>query len=130
MKDIKLPFQIGEQYEIWEFDLEVLAADKIRGYDSYYYTKDISFYGLKPARTELIFSLDILEAVILSFASPEISYELSKTLNIQEKYSSRQGLEFAPKIVICIVESTKSVHLLYGKKSIVLNLISNLRVET
>ncbi len=127
MKDIKLPFLIGEQYEIWEFDLEVLAADKIRGYDSYYYTKDISFNGLKPVRTELIFGLDVLEAVILSFEPLEISYELRKTLVMQHKYSSTQDLEIAPKIIICIVESTKSVYLLYGKRSIVLQLIPNLR---
>lgn len=127
MKDIKLPFLIGEQYEIWEFDLEVLAADKIRGYDSYYFIKEISFYGLKPAQTELIFSLDILEAVILSFEPLEISYELRKTLVMQHKYSSTQDLEIAPKIIICIVESTKSVYLLYGKRSIVFQLIPNLR---
>lgn len=127
MKDIKLPFQIGEQYEIWEFDLEVLAADKIRGYDSYYFIKEISFYGLKPAQTELIFSLDILEAVILSFEPLEISYEIRKTLVMQHKYSSTQDLQIAPKIIICIVESTKSVYLLYGKRSIVLQLIPNLR---
>lgn len=127
MKDIELPFQIGEQYEIWEFDLEVLAADKIRGYDSYYFIKEISFYGLKPAQTELIFSLDILEAVILSFEPLEISYELRKTMVMQHKYSSTQDLEIAPKIIICIVESTKSVYLLYGKRSIVLQLIPNLR---
>lgn len=127
MKDINLPFQIGEQYEKWEFDLDTFVADKIRGYESYSFIKEISFYGLKPTQTELIFSLDILEAVILSFEPLEISYELRKTLVMQHKYSATQDLDSAPKIIICIVESTKSVYLLYGKRSIVLQLIPNLR---
>lgn len=131
MKDINLPFQIGEQYEIWEFDLEVLAADKIRGYDSYYYTKDISFNGLKPARTELIFGLDVLEAVILSFEPPEISYTLRKTLLMKREeifnFSSIQTADIPQKIVICIMKSTKFAHLLYGKKPIISQLINNLR---
>lgn len=131
MKDIKLPFQIGEQYEIWEFDLEVLAANKMRGYDSYYYTKGISFYGLKPARIELIFGLDVLEAVILSFEPPETSYTLRKTLLIKREeilnFSSIQTADIPQKIVICIMESTKFVYLLYGKKPIISQLITNLR---
>lgn len=127
MKNINLPFQIGEQYEKWEFDLEILAADRIRGKDSYYYTKNISFYGLKPAKTELIFGLDVLEAVILSFELLEISYILRKTLFMPCRYWSAQNLDTSPNIVIYIIEFNKAVHILYGKKPIVVRVLSKLR---
>ncbi len=37
MKNTFLPFQIGEQYENWEFDLEYQNEEKIKGFDSYLY---------------------------------------------------------------------------------------------
>ena len=68
MKNIDLPFQIGEHYENWEFDLEVLDVERIKGYDSYIYIREIVFLGAIPRYVELIFSWDILEAVILVFS--------------------------------------------------------------
>lgn len=35
MKNIYLPFQIGEEYENWEFDMEYLDEEKIKGFDGY-----------------------------------------------------------------------------------------------
>lgn len=60
-----LPFQISEQYETWEFDLEILEPDKIKGFDSYLYLKNFKFLEAIPVQTELIFSLDILQLVIM-----------------------------------------------------------------
>lgn len=68
MKPIELPFEIGREYENWEFDLEVLDVERMKGYDSYIYIKEIVFLGAIPRYVELIFSWDILEAVILVFS--------------------------------------------------------------
>lgn len=66
MKNNYLPFQIGEQYENWEFDLEYLQEEKIPGYDSYLYLWKKLFLHITPSRIELIFSLDILQVVIMT----------------------------------------------------------------
>lgn len=49
MKTDALPFQLGMQYENWEFDLEPLK-DRIDGYDSYIYLKEISILGVNPKK--------------------------------------------------------------------------------
>ena len=67
MNDIYLPFQIGEQYENWEFDLDYLNEEKIKGFDSYLYLWQRAFLYLVSSRIELIFALDILEVVIIRF---------------------------------------------------------------
>lgn len=63
-----LPFQLGMQYENWEFDLEPIK-DRISGYDSYIYLKEISILGAKSKRIELIFYWEILIGIILEFNS-------------------------------------------------------------
>ena len=78
MESEKLPFQIGEQYEKWEFDLEVLQ-DRINGYDSYKYIgiEFNSFLNYLPDETELIFNLDVLECVLFIFKNKnEHFYEI------------------------------------------------------
>lgn len=65
MNDKNLPFKIGEQYENWEFDLDCCSQDRIKGLDSYIYIRDLIFLGVKVNYVELIFSLDILQAVML-----------------------------------------------------------------
>lgn len=98
MKNQDLPFQIGGHYENWEFDLEVLDIERIKGYDSYIYIREIIFLGAIPRYVELIFSWDILEAVILVFSfnnSSEVN-NFKKSLdglNIQNlKYKSNNQL--------------------------------------
>lgn len=73
MKPIELPFEIGREYENWEFDLEVLDVERMKGYDSYIYIKEIVFLGAIPRYVELIFSWDILDAVILVFSFSDSS---------------------------------------------------------
>ena len=36
MKNKYLPFQIGQEYENWEFALEFSDEEKIKGFDSYF----------------------------------------------------------------------------------------------
>ena len=66
MKKDKLPFQIGKHYENWEFDLEPSDMERILGFDSYFYIRELSFLGIIPRYTELVFCWDILKVVILT----------------------------------------------------------------
>jgi|GEM_PF-876166 len=68
MKNKDLPFSIGEHYENWEHNLEILDVEEvIRGYDSYVYLGEIKFLGIVPQQTELVFLWDYLQAVIFTF---------------------------------------------------------------
>ena len=66
MKKDKLPFQIGKHYENWEFDLEPSDVERILGFDSYVFIREISFLNIIPRYTELVFCWDILKVVILT----------------------------------------------------------------
>ena len=66
MKNNKLPFQIGKHYENWEFDLEPSDMERILGFDSYVFIREISFLNIIPRYTELVFCWDILKVVILT----------------------------------------------------------------
>ena len=66
MKNNKLPFQIGKHYENWEFDLEPSDVERIIGFDSYFHIRELSFLGIIPRYTELVFCWDILKVVILT----------------------------------------------------------------
>ena len=66
MKNNKLPFQIGNHYENWEFDLEPSDVERILGFDSYVFIREISFLNIIPRYTELVFCWDILKVVILT----------------------------------------------------------------
>lgn len=72
MKNKDLPFKIGENYENWEFDLEILDVERIKGYDGYIYIREIVFLGAIPRYVELIFLIDLLQIVIFN-------YELQKS---------------------------------------------------
>lgn len=74
MKKNDLPFEIGKDYENWEFDLDVIYNDTIPMYDSYLYVGTVKkFLNNLPDRTELIFHWDRLEIVILTFLHLEIN---------------------------------------------------------
>ena len=66
MKKDKLPFQIGKHYENWEFELEPSDVERIIGFDSYFHIRELSFLGIIPRYTELVFCWDILKVVILT----------------------------------------------------------------
>lgn len=68
MKKFNLPFEIGQDYEVWEFDVEVIDVERIPNYDSYMYLGEIKrCLNYISDRTELIFYWDRLEIVILTF---------------------------------------------------------------
>lgn len=57
-----LPFQLGMEYENWEFDLEPIG-DRIKGCDSYRYINSFTLPGTKIRSIELIFQFDLLMVV-------------------------------------------------------------------
>ena len=84
MKKDKLPFQIGKHYENWEFDLEPSDMERILGFDSYFYIREISFLNIIPRYTELVFCWDILKVVILTvdFETLEQLHQLRDILDL------------------------------------------------
>lgn len=78
MKKPSIPFKLGMGYENWEFDLEILP-DRLEGYDSYRYIGNNfnNFLNYPTEETELIFSFEILVAVIIKFKGV-LSFDVSE----------------------------------------------------
>lgn len=87
MKNIDLPFKLGEHYEKWEFDLEILSVERIKGYDSYTYLREIQIFDKKADYVEMIFLFDFLEFVILTFSFKTEIELLQFTIKIKNEYS-------------------------------------------
>lgn len=77
MKELNIPFKLGMQYDNWEFDLEVVQ-ERLQGYDSYIYIgkKFNKFLNNSKFKTELIFSFDTLEAVLMTFKNSDSDYNV------------------------------------------------------
>ncbi len=87
MENDILPFQIGKQYENWEFDLEIMDVERIPNYDSYLYIGEVkNFLNFFSDKTELIFHWDRLEAVILTFFNMEMKIIEEIKDNLKYKY--------------------------------------------
>ena len=100
MKNQNLPFQIGEHYENWEFDLEILDVERIKGYDGYIYIREIVFLGAIPRYVELIFLIDLLQIVIFNYELQKS--DLRKIIeNLDEKLMLKNRLD---KIVIYSID--------------------------
>jgi hypothetical protein len=99
-----LPFSIGEQYENWEFELEILP-ERIKGYDSYLYVGNN--FNLKKSKDkyELLFSLDVLVAVIIFFE--------------REKNTSKIKLSFLIDTCYRTLLLNNRIILIYGKPCLV-----------
>ena len=136
MKQLNIPFKLGMQYDNWEFDLEV-TKDRIEGCDSYIYKgkKFNKFLNYSKYKTELIFSLDILEAVLISFENSNSDYnELSEIVNLKLNCFS-ETLEnnevkicrFVTKLnEVWILKTTSNLYFLVSNNSYSMNLISTL----
>lgn len=85
MRNLPYPFKLGEQYETWEFDLEIMDKERIEGCDSYIYLGNISLFGENAEYIEMIFSMDILIAVYIKF-NPIIFRYLIKNKEIINNY--------------------------------------------
>jgi len=116
MEKINLPFLIGEGYEKWEFELDVLP-DKIKGFDSYRFIgKNLNKYlNYLPDEVELIFNLDILEMVILKFENKEVQF-------FEDITNKTNKFDFTEVEVKCHYLNN-SVFIIYGKMKLLNKLV-------
>lgn len=136
MKQLNIPFKLGMQYDNWEFDLEV-TKDRIECCDSYNYTgkKFNKFLNYSKYITELIFNLDILEAVLISFENSNSDYnELSEIVNLKLNCFSETLENNEVKICrfvtksneVWILKTTSNLYLLVSNIKYSLDIINSL----
>ena len=121
MKNNKLPFQIGNHYENWEFDLEPTEKERILGFDSYIYFRELLFLGVIPRYVELIFSWDILKVVLftvdfktkqdLELFKDSLSLEFRKSNQFYIKHQLIERFELAKSIELWLVNLQDSYRL-------------------
>ncbi|WP_282787752.1 hypothetical protein [Flavobacterium croceum] len=136
MKQLNIPFKLGMQYDNWEFDLEV-TKDRVQGFDSYIYTgkKFNKFLNYSKYKTELIFNLDVLEAVLILFESSNSDFnELSEIVNLKLNclYETLENSEvkicrFVTKLnEVWILKTKSNLYVLVCKNKYSINVISTL----
>lgn len=136
MKQLNIPFKLGMQYDNWELDLEV-TKDRIDGCDSYIYTgkKFNKFLNYSKYKTELIFNLDILEAVLISFENSNSGYdELSEIVNLKLNCFSETLENNEVKICrfvtksneVWILKTTSNLYVLVSNNRFSMNVICTL----
>ncbi len=121
MKKDKLPFQIGKHYENWEFDLEPIEKERILGFDSYIYFRELLFLSVIPRYVELIFSWDILKVVLftvdfktkqdLELFKDSLSLEFRKSNQFYIKHQLIERFELAKSIELWLVNLQDSYRL-------------------
>ncbi|MDD1549868.1 hypothetical protein MPN29_03260 [Riemerella anatipestifer] len=140
MENFNLPFVLRQDYETWEFELEVLDIERVPNYDSYLYIGEAKeFLNQKPNKAELIFYWDRLEAVILTFfhigidAIEEIkntlkckyslaSYEVHLNYDLYEYYAGEIQL-------FLVLKKANSLFVIYGNSSSLEEIKSNVLEE-
>jgi len=123
MNTIEFPFELGTDYEDWELDLEILP-DRVPHYDSYMYVgKDVKFFlnniTYKP---ELVYNLDVLEAVMLTFKMSTASFnkmntELTKRFSkpsVEVKNNVELHHYTLESLYACSCKSSDEIHLVYS----------------
>ena len=127
MKNNKLPFQIGKQYENWEFDLVPTEKERILGFDSYIYFRELLFLGVIPRYVELIFSWDILKVVIFTvdFKTKQEIYLFKDSLDfefiksnqfyIKEQLIERFELDKSIELWLVNLQDNYRVEIFYGE---------------
>ena len=126
MKNNKLPFQIGKQYENWEFDLEPTEKERILGFDSYIYFRELLFLGVIPRYVELIFSWDILKVVLFTVDfktkqdlelfkdSLDIEFRKSNQFYIKDQLIERFELAKSIELWLVNLQDNYRVEISYG----------------
>ena len=127
MKNNKLPFQIGNHYENWEFDLEPTEKERILGFDSYIYFRELLFLGVIPRYVELIFSWDILKVVLFTvdFKTKQEIYLFKDSLDfefiksnqfyIKEQLIERFELDKSIELWLVNLQDNYRVEIFYGE---------------
>ena len=136
MRKDKLPFKIGEDYENWEFDLEVCINDKIKGFDSYIYLKNFKFLDITPLQTELMFFFDILELVIMTIKTKDdremenLIDLMTKTFGVyiehEQEYLSAciYNLEDSNVLLLIYKRFEAKTYIAYGSSKLIIQLFS------
>lgn len=136
MKKDKIPFKIGMQYENWEFNLDILP-DRIKGLDSYLNIDESlnTFLNVRTDKTELIFSLDILEGVIITFENRTLYFykelkemillDLEKLGGLDIMFSS-ECEDYSNKLAHYVSYWDKTVYLFYCNKAITQKLLNSI----
>ena len=140
MESLRLPFEIGQDYENWEFDLEIMDVERIPNYDSYLYIGEVkNFLNLFSDKTELIFYWDRLEVVIFTFFHIEMNtiekiknilknkyhfpiYELHTNYEVYEYYAGELQL-------FLILKKPNTLLIIYGNSTSLAEIKSNILEE-
>ena len=127
MKNNKLPFQMGKHYENWEFDLEPIEKERILGFDSYIYFRELLFLGVIPRYVELIFSWDILKVVLFTVDfktkqdlelfkdSLDLEFRKSNQFYIKKQIIERFELDKSTELWLVNLPNNYRVEILYGE---------------
>lgn len=134
MKTKDLPFTIGEHYENWEHNLEILDVERIKGYDSYIYLGEIKFLGIVPQQTELIFSWDYLQAVIFTFSFESLEQidqfktDLSQSFGESRTVQNFEVYLISDEVELCTSHSflPSITTVFYGRNKVLKNLIASI----
>ncbi|MGY5351550.1 hypothetical protein ACXGQW_03135 [Wenyingzhuangia sp. IMCC45533] len=105
--ELDLPFKIGDEYEIHEFDLEYLHGRIQTKYDTYQYAKELNFSinDFKMDSATLIFCWDELTEFEFSFIKPIERIGSKKSDEILQEVFAVESL--------FIIETTKQIKLKY-----------------
>ena len=136
MKQLNIPFKLGMQYDNWEFDLE-LAHDRLQGCDSYIYIgkKFNKFLNYHKYETELIFNLDTLEAILISFENSNSDYnELYEILDLKLNcfsenldYEEIKSCRFVTKSnEVWLLEENSNLYLIVSNSKYAMSVINTL----
>ena len=131
MKRIDIPFRIDEQYENWEFDLDVIE-NRFKDYDSYKYTGiELNYFlDFSTQKVELIFSADYLVIVIVTFnGKSRPSVKRLQRAMIEAGFkptvsTDRTYFKYVKRFYyVCNKLEDNSTLLIYGKKRILNKLL-------
>jgi hypothetical protein len=132
MKQLNIPFKLGMQYDNWEFELEV-TQDRLQGCDSYIYIgKQFNkFLNKCTDETELLFNLDILEGVIITFKDKDSQFY--KNINpitarageIKHHFWIKEFTKLDSQIS-CIYISN-NIYVIYARNSLIKDLVYTIR---
>lgn len=123
MSRLKLPFKLGANYEDLEFSLEILP-DRVPQYDSYLFvgTEVHIFLNNHTHKTELVYNLDTLEAVILTFKKSTASFkkmndELTKRFSkptVEVRNNTELHYYSLESIYVCSSKSSNELQIVYS----------------
>ncbi len=102
MKDLFLPLEIGEDYEKYEWNLEILICEDIPMCDKYLWVgaKVNKIFNLKPSLTKVIFYWDRLEVVIHEFDNKHRTAYNKLNDNLSKNFSTLSNENLKDDIII------------------------------